>query len=110
MNVKLSKSQARNLALLSEIGGTWTYTYQCRICRPDRRSLYHIRQGYGTSSSQSASHKGFHRVAMDSLVKKGLVKRTASKFETNWPAHEADWRYYIGSVAGERFTYTIVAP
>ena len=104
----LTESQARNLARLHEVGGTFTYSGISRVLAPRLQYKYERKQGFRTTYSEKGSHKGFHRTALESLVAKGLVQCTAREIGEygNGIRTKAD----IGKVFGTEYIYTLPAP
>tara|TARA_R100000808_G_C2107743_1_gene122801 strand:- start:445 stop:768 length:324 start_codon:yes stop_codon:yes gene_type:complete len=106
MATKLTESQERNISRLHEIGGTYTLT-KCSTIRPPRRDLryrHEMRQGYRRCYSEKASHKGFHRSALWSLVEKGLVVFTKTERGANF---DTEGQAVMNSLEEEIFTFTL---
>ena len=68
----LTESQARNLALLSEVG-TLIYTQSIRLEAPREWNDYEVHCGFRQIIKSKSDHKGFNMTTLLSLSDKGLI-------------------------------------
>ena len=109
--MKLSEAQSRNLSRLSEIEA-FTFVDHARLEKPRRPTFsqpyrWENEQGHRKTHTQKASHKGFHRDALDSLVDLGLVTRTVEPTGKRHCAEHGDWMKEIGDHSTTTITYRV---
>ena len=107
---KLSKSQERNLENLRQLPNGVDRVISWTVAERRVRYTTGTRVGISTRMNETTSHKGFHIVALDSLVAKGLVvrtfKETGDRRVSDPDCERGEW-YKIGAHSTWTYNYRV---